>query len=77
MWIWPHRISPSSLLHKSFLAIPFLFDLEIALLLLSLAITNNINTILIIALFLILLLAVSLAYEWTQKELEWTEWYLV
>nr|UEK25690.1 NADH dehydrogenase subunit 3 [Muntiacus gongshanensis] len=57
-------------------AITFLlFDLEIALLLpLPWASqTNNLNTMLIMALFLILLLAASLAYEWTQKGLEWTE----
>nr|YP_007626921.1 NADH dehydrogenase subunit 3 [Ozotoceros bezoarticus]AEP21930.2 NADH dehydrogenase subunit 3 [Ozotoceros bezoarticus]UUJ35702.1 NADH dehydrogenase subunit 3 [Ozotoceros bezoarticus] len=57
-------------------AITFLlFDLEIALLLpLPWACqTNNLNTMLTMALFLILLLAASLAYEWTQKGLEWTE----
>nr|AQT00090.1 NADH dehydrogenase subunit 3 [Muntiacus sp. LOM2]AQT00102.1 NADH dehydrogenase subunit 3 [Muntiacus sp. LSI1]AQT00239.1 NADH dehydrogenase subunit 3 [Muntiacus sp. SUM4]AQT00379.1 NADH dehydrogenase subunit 3 [Muntiacus sp. LOM1]AQT00391.1 NADH dehydrogenase subunit 3 [Muntiacus sp. LOM3] len=57
-------------------AITFLlFDLEIALLLpLPWASqTNNLNTMLTMALFLILLLAASLAYEWTQKGLEWTE----
>lgn len=58
-------------------AITFLlFDLEIALLLpLPWASqTNNLGTILTIALFLIFLLAASLAYEWTQKGLEWTEY---
>ena len=58
-------------------AITFLlFDLEIALLLpLPWASqTNNLGTILTIALFLILLLATSLAYEWAQKGLEWTEY---
>nr|YP_009705938.1 NADH dehydrogenase subunit 3 [Rucervus duvaucelii branderi]AWQ65028.1 NADH dehydrogenase subunit 3 [Rucervus duvaucelii branderi]AXB38679.1 NADH dehydrogenase subunit 3 [Rucervus duvaucelii branderi]AXF46897.1 NADH dehydrogenase subunit 3 [Rucervus duvaucelii branderi]QZZ81191.1 NADH dehydrogenase subunit 3 [Rucervus duvaucelii branderi]QZZ81204.1 NADH dehydrogenase subunit 3 [Rucervus duvaucelii branderi] len=57
-------------------AITFLlFDLEIALLLpLPWAYqTNNLGTMLTMALFLILLLAASLAYEWTQKGLEWTE----
>nr|AQT00262.1 NADH dehydrogenase subunit 3 [Muntiacus sp. JAV14] len=57
-------------------AITFLlFDLEIALLLpLPWASqTNNLSTMLTMALFLILLLAASLAYEWTQKGLEWTE----
>nr|ASY04053.1 NADH dehydrogenase subunit 3 [Eubalaena glacialis]WEY35365.1 NADH dehydrogenase subunit 3 [Eubalaena glacialis]WEY35378.1 NADH dehydrogenase subunit 3 [Eubalaena glacialis]WEY35391.1 NADH dehydrogenase subunit 3 [Eubalaena glacialis]WEY35404.1 NADH dehydrogenase subunit 3 [Eubalaena glacialis] len=57
-------------------AITFLlFDLEIALLLpLPWAIqTNNLNTMLTMALFLISLLAASLAYEWTQKGLEWAE----
>nr|YP_009057126.1 NADH dehydrogenase subunit 3 [Passalites nemorivagus]AEP21644.1 NADH dehydrogenase subunit 3 [Passalites nemorivagus]UUJ35715.1 NADH dehydrogenase subunit 3 [Passalites nemorivagus] len=57
-------------------AITFLlFDLEIALLLpLPWACqTNNLSTMLTMALFLILLLAASLAYEWTQKGLEWTE----
>nr|YP_007025054.1 NADH dehydrogenase subunit 3 [Orcaella heinsohni]ADZ56161.1 NADH dehydrogenase subunit 3 [Orcaella heinsohni]ADZ56174.1 NADH dehydrogenase subunit 3 [Orcaella heinsohni]ADZ56187.1 NADH dehydrogenase subunit 3 [Orcaella heinsohni]ADZ56200.1 NADH dehydrogenase subunit 3 [Orcaella heinsohni]ADZ56213.1 NADH dehydrogenase subunit 3 [Orcaella heinsohni] len=55
-------------------AITFLlFDLEIALLLpLPWAIqTNNLMTMLPTALSLISLLAVSLAYEWTQKGLEW------
>nr|YP_008802656.1 NADH dehydrogenase subunit 3 [Tursiops australis]AHA03175.1 NADH dehydrogenase subunit 3 [Tursiops australis]AHA03188.1 NADH dehydrogenase subunit 3 [Tursiops australis]AHA03201.1 NADH dehydrogenase subunit 3 [Tursiops australis]AHA03214.1 NADH dehydrogenase subunit 3 [Tursiops australis]AHA03227.1 NADH dehydrogenase subunit 3 [Tursiops australis] len=55
-------------------AITFLlFDLEIALLLpLPWAIqTNNLTTMLFMALFLISLLAASLAYEWTQKGLEW------
>nr|AEG23798.1 NADH dehydrogenase subunit 3 [Sotalia guianensis] len=55
-------------------AITFLlFDLEIALLLpLPWAIqTNNLTTMLPTALFLISLLAASLAYEWTQKGLEW------
>nr|AKS28091.1 NADH dehydrogenase subunit 3 [Capra hircus]AKS28104.1 NADH dehydrogenase subunit 3 [Capra hircus]AKS28117.1 NADH dehydrogenase subunit 3 [Capra hircus]AKS28130.1 NADH dehydrogenase subunit 3 [Capra hircus]AKS28143.1 NADH dehydrogenase subunit 3 [Capra hircus] len=57
-------------------AITFLlFDLEIALLLpLPWASqTTNLNTMLTMALLLIFLLAVSLAYEWTQKGLEWTE----
>nr|UEP15390.1 NADH dehydrogenase subunit 3 [Panthera leo atrox]UEP15741.1 NADH dehydrogenase subunit 3 [Panthera leo atrox]UEP15754.1 NADH dehydrogenase subunit 3 [Panthera leo atrox]UEP15780.1 NADH dehydrogenase subunit 3 [Panthera leo atrox]UEP15793.1 NADH dehydrogenase subunit 3 [Panthera leo atrox] len=57
-------------------AITFLlFDLEIALLLpLPWASqTNKLPTMLITALLLISLLAVSLAYEWTQKGLEWTE----
>nr|AEP22242.1 NADH dehydrogenase subunit 3 [Tragelaphus scriptus]WAM60757.1 NADH dehydrogenase subunit 3 [Tragelaphus scriptus]WAM60783.1 NADH dehydrogenase subunit 3 [Tragelaphus scriptus]WAM60835.1 NADH dehydrogenase subunit 3 [Tragelaphus scriptus]WAM60848.1 NADH dehydrogenase subunit 3 [Tragelaphus scriptus] len=57
-------------------AITFLlFDLEIALLLpLPWASqTTNLNTMLTMALFLISLLAASLAYEWTQKGLEWTE----
>nr|AEP21995.1 NADH dehydrogenase subunit 3 [Philantomba monticola] len=57
-------------------AITFLlFDLEIALLLpLPWASqTTNLNTMLTMALFLIFLLAMSLAYEWTQKGLEWTE----
>nr|YP_007625127.1 NADH dehydrogenase subunit 3 [Hemitragus jemlahicus]ACI24517.1 NADH dehydrogenase subunit 3 [Hemitragus jemlahicus] len=57
-------------------AITFLlFDLEIALLLpLPWASqTTNLNTMLTMALLLISLLAVSLAYEWTQKGLEWTE----
>nr|UDH58814.1 NADH dehydrogenase subunit 3 [Mesoplodon eueu]UDH58827.1 NADH dehydrogenase subunit 3 [Mesoplodon eueu] len=57
-------------------AITFLlFDLEIALLLpLPWAIqTNNLSTMLVTALSLISLLAASLAYEWTQKGLEWAE----
>nr|AFN06208.1 NADH dehydrogenase subunit 3 [Ovis ammon hodgsoni] len=57
-------------------AITFLlFDLEIALLLpLPWASqTTNLNTMLTMALLLIFLLAMSLAYEWTQKGLEWTE----
>nr|AEP20786.1 NADH dehydrogenase subunit 3 [Alcelaphus buselaphus] len=57
-------------------AITFLlFDLEIALLLpLPWASqTTNLPTMLTMALLLILLLAASLAYEWTQKGLEWTE----
>lgn len=58
-------------------AITFLlFDLEIALLLpLPWATqTVNLTTILTTALLLISLLAVSLAYEWTEKGLEWTEY---
>nr|WPW47558.1 NADH dehydrogenase subunit 3 [Manis javanica] len=58
------------------IAITFLlFDLEIALLLpLPWASqTNNLGTMITVALTLILLLAISLAYEWTQKGLEWTE----
>nr|AKM55156.1 NADH dehydrogenase subunit 3 [Camelops cf. hesternus PDH-2015]AKM55169.1 NADH dehydrogenase subunit 3 [Camelops cf. hesternus PDH-2015]AKM55182.1 NADH dehydrogenase subunit 3 [Camelops cf. hesternus PDH-2015] len=58
------------------IAITFLlFDLEIALLLpLPWATqTNYLSTMLIMALLLISLLAISLAYEWTQKGLEWTE----
>nr|YP_009445947.1 NADH dehydrogenase subunit 3 [Manis culionensis]ATX69059.1 NADH dehydrogenase subunit 3 [Manis culionensis] len=58
------------------IAITFLlFDLEIALLLpLPWASqTNNLDTMITVALILILLLAISLAYEWTQKGLEWTE----
>nr|YP_007626505.1 NADH dehydrogenase subunit 3 [Pelea capreolus]AEP21969.1 NADH dehydrogenase subunit 3 [Pelea capreolus] len=57
-------------------AITFLlFDLEIALLLpLPWASqTTNLSTMLTMALLLIFLLALSLAYEWTQKGLEWTE----
>ncbi|ACZ69920.1 NADH dehydrogenase subunit 3 (mitochondrion) [Orcinus orca] len=57
-------------------AITFLlFDLEITLLLpLPWAIqTNNLTTMLLMALFLISLLATSLAYEWTQKGLEWNK----
>nr|ANE11375.1 NADH dehydrogenase subunit 3 [Canis lupus familiaris] len=57
-------------------AITFLlFDLEIALLLpLPWASqTNKLTTMLIMALLLISLLATSLAYEWTEKGLEWTE----
>lgn len=59
------------------IAITFLlFDLEIALLLpLPWASqTNNLNIIIIIALALIFLLAISLAYEWLHKGLEWTEY---
>nr|YP_007625673.1 NADH dehydrogenase subunit 3 [Crocuta crocuta]AEG77599.1 NADH dehydrogenase subunit 3 [Crocuta crocuta]AEG77612.1 NADH dehydrogenase subunit 3 [Crocuta crocuta]AEG77625.1 NADH dehydrogenase subunit 3 [Crocuta crocuta]AOV83552.1 NADH dehydrogenase subunit 3 [Crocuta crocuta]QIP89147.1 NADH dehydrogenase subunit 3 [Crocuta crocuta] len=57
-------------------AITFLlFDLEIALLLpLPWASqTNDLSTMLTMALLLISLLAASLAYEWTQKGLEWAE----
>ncbi|YP_002887592.1 NADH dehydrogenase subunit 3 (mitochondrion) [Diceros bicornis] len=57
-------------------AITFLlFDLEIALLLpLPWASqTTNLKTMLTMALALISLLAASLAYEWTQKGLEWAE----
>nr|YP_009332095.1 NADH dehydrogenase subunit 3 [Tamias striatus]APH07859.1 NADH dehydrogenase subunit 3 [Tamias striatus] len=57
-------------------AITFLlFDLEIALLLpLPWASqTTNINLMLTMALMLILILTLGLAYEWTQKGLEWTE----
>nr|YP_010172283.1 NADH dehydrogenase subunit 3 [Macroderma gigas]QSH39849.1 NADH dehydrogenase subunit 3 [Macroderma gigas] len=57
-------------------AITFLlFDLEIALLLpLPWASqTNNLKTMLTMSLLLILLLATSLAYEWSQKGLEWLE----
>nr|WEM19018.1 NADH dehydrogenase subunit 3 [Canis lupus familiaris] len=57
-------------------AITFLlFDLEIALLLpLPWASqTNKLTTMLTMALLLISLLAASLAYEWTEKGLEWTE----
>nr|WFF50966.1 NADH dehydrogenase subunit 3 [Helarctos malayanus]WFF51018.1 NADH dehydrogenase subunit 3 [Helarctos malayanus] len=57
-------------------AITFLlFDLEIALLLpLPWALqTDNLMTMLTMALLLISLLAVSLAYEWAEKGLEWAE----
>nr|QIP52909.1 NADH dehydrogenase subunit 3 [Myonycteris brachycephala] len=57
-------------------AITFLlFDLEIALLLpLPWASqTNDLNVMLIMSLTLISLLAVSLAYEWSHKGLEWAE----
>nr|YP_010455446.1 NADH dehydrogenase subunit 3 [Anoura geoffroyi]UUA63077.1 NADH dehydrogenase subunit 3 [Anoura geoffroyi] len=57
-------------------AITFLlFDLEIALLLpLPWASqTNNLQTMLPMALILISLLAISLAYEWSQDGLEWSE----
>nr|ABC47534.1 NADH dehydrogenase subunit 3 [Vampyressa brocki]ABC47537.1 NADH dehydrogenase subunit 3 [Vampyressa brocki] len=57
-------------------AITFLlFDLEIALLLpLPWATqTQNLQTMLPMSLMLISLLAISLAYEWSQKGLEWSE----
>nr|YP_009754926.1 NADH dehydrogenase subunit 3 [Rousettus madagascariensis]QIP53169.1 NADH dehydrogenase subunit 3 [Rousettus madagascariensis] len=57
-------------------AITFLlFDLEIALLLpLPWASqTDNLKVMLIMSLTLISLLAVSLAYEWSHKGLEWAE----
>nr|QEI26142.1 NADH dehydrogenase subunit 3 [Myotis daubentonii] len=57
-------------------AITFLlFDLEIALLLpLPWASqTNKLMTMLFMSLFLISLLIISLAYEWAQKGLEWSE----
>nr|YP_010449635.1 NADH dehydrogenase subunit 3 [Submyotodon moupinensis]UTU96209.1 NADH dehydrogenase subunit 3 [Submyotodon moupinensis] len=57
-------------------AITFLlFDLEIALLLpLPWASqTDKLTTMLFMSLFLISLLIISLAYEWTQKGLEWSE----
>nr|YP_009442788.1 NADH dehydrogenase subunit 3 [Myotis martiniquensis]ATO90628.1 NADH dehydrogenase subunit 3 [Myotis martiniquensis] len=58
------------------MAITFLlFDLEIALLLpLPWASqTNKLTTMLCMSLFLISLLIISLAYEWMQKGLEWSE----
>nr|WIF29544.1 NADH dehydrogenase subunit 3 [Hylomys suillus]WRI60413.1 NADH dehydrogenase subunit 3 [Hylomys peguensis] len=58
------------------IAITFLlFDLEIALLLpLPWASqNNNLNFSVMIALTLISILALSLAYEWLNKGLEWTE----
>lgn len=58
-------------------AITFLlFDLEIALLLpLPWASqTDKLVTMLFISLFLISLLIISLAYEWVQKGLEWSEY---
>nr|UMR55050.1 NADH dehydrogenase subunit 3 [Cynopterus brachyotis] len=57
-------------------AITFLlFDLEIALLLpLPWASqTNSLKTMLVMSLMLISLLAISLAYEWSHKGLEWAE----
>nr|AWH98316.1 NADH dehydrogenase subunit 3 [Megaderma lyra] len=57
-------------------AITFLlFDLEIALLLpLPWASqTDNLKMMLTTSLFLVSLLATSLAYEWSQKGLEWVE----
>nr|YP_009253020.1 NADH dehydrogenase subunit 3 [Arctotherium sp.]ANA91293.1 NADH dehydrogenase subunit 3 [Arctotherium sp.] len=57
-------------------AITFLlFDLEIALLLpLPWALqADNLTTVLITALLLVSLLAASLAYEWTEKGLEWAK----
>nr|YP_002601092.1 NADH dehydrogenase subunit 3 [Pecari tajacu]BAH23387.1 NADH dehydrogenase subunit 3 [Pecari tajacu] len=57
-------------------AITFLlFDLEIALLLPLpwVSQSNNLKISLTMALLLIMLLAISLAYEWSQKGLEWTE----
>ncbi|BCZ43927.1 NADH dehydrogenase subunit 3 (mitochondrion) [Tokudaia osimensis] len=57
-------------------AITFLlFDLEIALLLpLPWAIqTTNIIKMMTSALILVTILSLGLAYEWTQKGLEWTE----
>nr|WEW63531.1 NADH dehydrogenase subunit 3 [Galegeeska rufescens] len=57
-------------------AITFLlFDLEIALLLpLPWATqTPNLQLMLLMALLLITVLALGLAYEWSQKGLEWTE----
>nr|YP_009024925.1 NADH dehydrogenase subunit 3 [Allenopithecus nigroviridis]AHN49932.1 NADH dehydrogenase subunit 3 [Allenopithecus nigroviridis] len=57
-------------------AITFLlFDLEIALLLsLPWALqTTNLPTMIKSSITLIIILALSLAYEWTQKGLDWTE----
>nr|ATO90459.1 NADH dehydrogenase subunit 3 [Myotis nigricans] len=57
-------------------AITFLlFDLEIALLLpLPWASqTDKLTTMLFMSLFLVSLLIISLAYEWMQKGLEWSE----
>nr|YP_010029075.1 NADH dehydrogenase subunit 3 [Lamottemys okuensis]QOU09955.1 NADH dehydrogenase subunit 3 [Lamottemys okuensis] len=57
-------------------AITFLlFDLEIALLLpLPWAVqTTNTMTMTLMALILITILSIGLAYEWSQKGLEWTE----
>nr|O21575.1 RecName: Full=NADH-ubiquinone oxidoreductase chain 3; AltName: Full=NADH dehydrogenase subunit 3 [Neotoma lepida]AAB87196.1 NADH dehydrogenase subunit 3 [Neotoma lepida] len=57
-------------------AITFLlFDLEIALLLpIPWAIqVKDINTMTLTAFILVSILALGLAYEWTQKGLEWTE----
>nr|AP_004899.1 NADH dehydrogenase subunit 3 [Rattus norvegicus]AIY51536.1 NADH dehydrogenase subunit 3 [Rattus norvegicus]CAA32961.1 NADH subunit 3 [Rattus norvegicus] len=57
-------------------AITFLlFDLEIALLLpLPWAIqTTNTTTMMATAFILVTILSLGLAYEWTQKGLEWTE----
>nr|WCR48310.1 NADH dehydrogenase subunit 3 [Otomys typus helleri] len=57
-------------------AITFLlFDLEIALLLpLPWAIqTTYTNTMMTMAFILVSILSLGLAYEWTQKGLEWTE----
>nr|AOT98830.1 NADH dehydrogenase subunit 3 [Solenodon paradoxus paradoxus]AOT98843.1 NADH dehydrogenase subunit 3 [Solenodon paradoxus woodi]AOT98856.1 NADH dehydrogenase subunit 3 [Solenodon paradoxus woodi]AOT98869.1 NADH dehydrogenase subunit 3 [Solenodon paradoxus woodi]AOT98882.1 NADH dehydrogenase subunit 3 [Solenodon paradoxus woodi] len=57
-------------------AITFLlFDLEIALLLpLPWACqTDKLNVMITMTMILVLLLAASLAYEWTQKGLEWAE----
>nr|YP_010029179.1 NADH dehydrogenase subunit 3 [Dasymys incomtus]QOU10112.1 NADH dehydrogenase subunit 3 [Dasymys incomtus] len=57
-------------------AITFLlFDLEIALLLpLPWAIqTTNTMTMMLTAFILVTILSLGLAYEWTQKGLEWTE----
>nr|AHG32156.1 NADH dehydrogenase subunit 3 [Mus musculus musculus]BCG28600.1 NADH dehydrogenasesubunit 3 [Mus musculus]AHG32169.1 NADH dehydrogenase subunit 3 [Mus musculus musculus]AHG32182.1 NADH dehydrogenase subunit 3 [Mus musculus musculus]BCG28758.1 NADH dehydrogenasesubunit 3 [Mus musculus] len=57
-------------------AITFLlFDLEIALLLpLPWAIqTTKTSTMMIMAFILVTILSLGLAYEWTQKGLEWTE----
>nr|YP_010148069.1 NADH dehydrogenase subunit 3 [Eudiscopus denticulus]QQV68428.1 NADH dehydrogenase subunit 3 [Eudiscopus denticulus] len=58
------------------IAITFLlFDLEIALLLpLPWASqTNKLMSMLFMSLFLLTLLIISLAYEWLQKGLEWSE----
>nr|YP_637173.1 NADH dehydrogenase subunit 3 [Distoechurus pennatus]BAE93961.1 NADH dehydrogenase subunit 3 [Distoechurus pennatus] len=58
------------------IAITFLlFDLEIALLLPLPWATQltSLNSTLTLAFCLILLLTIGLAYEWTQKGLEWTE----
>nr|YP_009967666.1 NADH dehydrogenase subunit 3 [Galegeeska revoilii]QMV34616.1 NADH dehydrogenase subunit 3 [Galegeeska revoilii]QMV34629.1 NADH dehydrogenase subunit 3 [Galegeeska revoilii]QMV34642.1 NADH dehydrogenase subunit 3 [Galegeeska revoilii] len=57
-------------------AITFLlFDLEIALLLPLPWATQmpNLKLMLFMALLLIMILALGLAYEWSQKGLEWTE----
>jgi NADH-ubiquinone oxidoreductase chain 3 len=53
-----------------------LFDLEIALLLpLPWALqTNNLYPVILIALALIIILSLGLAYEWSQKGLEWSEY---
>ena len=76
-WIRPRGISLSTFLHKIFPSshhISPLWTGNYTPFTTTWGLTNNLNTMLTIALLLIFLLAVSLAYEWTQKGLEWTEY---
>ena len=77
MRIWPYRIRLPTFFHKIFPSsdhIPPFWPRNCSPTAPPLSNPNNRKTVLTMALLLISLLAISLAYKWTQKGLEWAEY---